>query len=106
MAIACSDTSHGVVLIDFESQHPPIGFHGIGLFWTSFAVALGINDLDPYSSHEEISIPDGRLAEFKVVAKFLAKHPAIPAPTVRDLYRAQAAPAGTTANSGFRALVI
>ena len=104
MAIACADTAHGIALIDYESQHPPVGFPGIGLFWTALAVALGINDLDPFSSHWEISIPDGRLAEFKAVAKYLVQHPDVPAPTVRDRYRAQAALAGTTAKTGFRKL--
>ncbi|MGV8911223.1 MAG: GTP pyrophosphokinase [Rhodoglobus sp.] len=104
MAIACADTAHGLALIDYEPRHPPVGFPGVGLFWTALAVALGINDLDPFRYHPEISVPDGRLEEYKAVAKFLIRHPQLPAPTVRDRYRAQAAPPGTTKNAKFREL--
>lgn len=104
LAIACADTSRGLVLIDYEQQHKPIGYPGIGLFWTSLAVALGVNDLDPALEHDQIAIPDGRLAEFKAVAQYLMSHPEMPAPTVRDRYRVQAAPAGTTSPSGFHTI--
>jgi hypothetical protein len=106
MATACADTEHGVVLIDFEPQHPAVGFPGIGLFWTALVVALGINRVDAYQDHGRIAIPDGRLAEFGTVARFLIDHPEVPAPSVRDRYRVQAAPAGSTSRSDFREIVL
>ncbi|UWF76684.1 MULTISPECIES: GTP pyrophosphokinase [Microbacterium] len=104
LAIACADTSRGVVFIDFEPQHAPIGYPGIGLYWTALAVALGVNDLDPKRPHGQISIPDGRLEEFRSVARYLVRNPDVPAPTVRDRYRAQAAPAGSTRAGDFRSI--
>jgi ppGpp synthetase/RelA/SpoT-type nucleotidyltranferase len=106
LAIACADTTVAPVLIDFEHQwdHDPVGYPGIGLYWTALAVALGVNSLDPCADHRMISIPDGRLSEFQTVAKYLINHPNVPAPTIRDLYRAQAAPAGTTARAEFPAI--
>jgi ppGpp synthetase/RelA/SpoT-type nucleotidyltranferase len=106
MATACADTEHGVVLIDSEPQHLAVGFPGIGLFWTALAVALGINGVDAYQDHARIAIPDGRLAEFGTVAGFLVEHPEVPAPSVRDRYRPQAAPAGTMRRAEFREIVL
>jgi hypothetical protein len=62
--------------------------------------------VDAYQDHGRIAIPDGRLAEFGTVARFLIDHPEVPAPSVRDRYRVQAAPAGSTSRSDFREIVL
>lgn len=51
LAIACADTAHGVVLIDYERAEPPMAFKGVGLYWVALAVGLGINDVDPFGDH-------------------------------------------------------
>ncbi|WBM79856.1 hypothetical protein KIV56_17060 [Cryobacterium breve] len=101
LATASADTAHGIVMIDYEQAEPPRAFKGVGLYWVALAVALGIQDLDPFEDYTIIGIPDGRLAEFKIVAEYLIAHPDTPALTVRDLYRSKAAPAGTTRSNQF-----
>lgn len=97
LAIACANIHGSLILADYNhNQEPAHTFKGVGLYWTALAVALGVNELDPFSDHPHISIPDGRLMEFKAVARHLIDHPDESALAVRGRYFQQAAPPGTT----------
>lgn len=106
LAIACADPAHAIILIDYQHHESARAFKGVGLYWTALAVALGVNAIDPFAEHAMIAIPDGRLAEFKVVATYLHEHPEISALTVRDVYRQRCAPAGTRHRRDFPTITL
>lgn len=119
LAIACADPTHPLVLIDYPHPEFPRAFRGVGLYWTALAYALGVanavhepqsttlarDDVEPVRS-VHLSIPDGRVAEFRAVATYLVEHPGASALAVRDAYRRQAAPAGTQDPSSFHPIKI
>lgn len=106
LAMACADPAHAIILIDYPHHESARAFKGVGLYWTAVAVALGVNAIDPFSEHATIAIPDGRLAEYKVVATYLHEHPDISALTVRDMYRQHCAPAGTQHRHDFPTITL
>ncbi|MGW9168074.1 GTP pyrophosphokinase [Agromyces sp. NPDC055658] len=97
LAIACASTSNDLLLADAEPQRPARAFRGIGTYWTALAAALlGGEPI------RESRVPDGRLAEYRVVAAYLYANPDASALGVRSRYGAIAAPVGTLDDAGFR----
>lgn len=97
LAIACASTSNDLLLADAEPQRPARAFRGIGTYWTALAAALlGGEPI------RESRVPDGRLAEYRVVAAYLYANPDASALGVRSRYGSIAAPVGTLDDAGFR----
>ncbi|WP_022888993.1 GTP pyrophosphokinase [Agromyces italicus] len=97
LAIACASTDNDLLLADAEPQRPARAFRGIGTYWTALAAALiGGEPI------RESRVPDGRLAEYRVVATYLYENPDASALGVRRRYGAIAAPVGTLDDEGFR----
>lgn len=97
LAIACASTSNDLLLADAEPQRPARAFRGIGTYWTALAAALlGGEPI------RESRVPDGRLAEYRVVAGYLYANPDASALGVRGRYGAIAAPVGTLDDEAFR----
>ncbi|WP_127794901.1 GTP pyrophosphokinase family protein [Agromyces sp. LHK192] len=96
LAIACARTTNDILLSDAEPQRPARSFRGIGTYWTALAAALvgGV-------AIRESRVPDGRLAEYRVVAEYLYANPDASALGVRARYDAVAAPIGTVEDGGF-----
>ncbi|GAA1509722.1 ppGpp synthetase/RelA/SpoT-type nucleotidyltransferase [Agromyces terreus] len=96
LAIACAVTTHDLLLADAEPQRPARSFRGIGVYFTALAAALiGGEPI------RESRVPDGRLAEFRVVAGHLYANPDVSALDVRNRYAAVAAPVGTLDDADF-----
>lgn len=101
LAIACASTTNDLLLSDAEPLRPARAFRGIGTYWTALAAALiGGEPI------RESRVPDGRLAEFRVVATHLYEHPDDSALDVRRRYGAVAAPVGTLDDAGFTAIAL
>lgn len=96
LAIACASSSHDILLTDAEPQRPPRSFRGIGVYWTAMAAALVAG-----ASLRESRVPDGRLAEYRVVARHLFEHPDASALATRSRYERVAAPVGTLDDAAF-----
>ncbi|UOE43258.1 GTP pyrophosphokinase [Agromyces larvae] len=96
LAIACANTTRDILLTDAEPQRPARSFRGIGVYWTALAAALVAG-----TAVRESRVPDGRLAEYRVVAEYLNVNPDASALSVRNRYVALAAPAGTLDDEGF-----
>ena len=101
LAIACASTTNDLLLSDAEPLRPARAFRGIGTYWTALAAALiGGEPI------RESRVPDGRLAEFRVVATYLYENPDASALDVRRRYGAVAAPVGTLDDGGFAAIAL
>ncbi|MFF2388470.1 GTP pyrophosphokinase family protein [Agromyces sp. NPDC058104] len=96
LAIACASSTHDILLTDAEPQRPPRSFRGIGVYWTAMAAALVAG-----ASLRESRVPDGRLAEYRVVARHLFEHPDASALATRSSYERVAAPVGTLDDAAF-----
>ncbi|QEO14640.1 hypothetical protein FLP10_09600 [Agromyces intestinalis] len=96
LAIACANTTRDILLADAEPQRPARSFRGIGVYWTALSAALVAG-----TAVRESRVPDGRLAEYRVVAEYLNVNPDASALSVRSRYVALAAPAGTLDDEGF-----
>lgn len=99
MAVVCSDVTHSLLVPDASLNLPAIAFPGIGLYW--LGIALGgedrtVNGVSIPNVHGVDGLNDGRLAEYRAVSAYLQAHPAESALSVRDKYRAMAAPAGSS----------
>jgi ppGpp synthetase/RelA/SpoT-type nucleotidyltranferase len=96
LAIACAPTTNDLLLSDAEPLRPARAFRGIGTYWTALAAALlGGEPI------RESRVPDGRLAEFRVVATHLYENPDVSALGVRRRYGEVAAPVGTLDDAAF-----
>ncbi|MFF2272758.1 GTP pyrophosphokinase family protein [Agromyces sp. NPDC058136] len=96
LAVACASTDNDILLTDAEPQRPARSFRGIGVYWTALAAALlGGEPI------RESRVPDGRLAEYRVVTGYLYENPDASALAVRSRYAAVAAPVGTLDDAGF-----
>ncbi|MFF2495485.1 GTP pyrophosphokinase family protein [Agromyces sp. NPDC058064] len=101
LAIACASSTHDILLTDAEPQRPPRSFRGIGVYWTAMAAALVAG-----ASLRESRVPDGRLAEYGVVARHLFEHPDASALATRSRYEQAAAPVGTLDDASFAPIVL
>jgi len=97
LAITCASSTNDILLTDAEPQRPARSFRGIGVYWTAMAAALVAG-----ASLRESRVPDGRLAEYRVVATHLFENPDASALAVRSRYEQQAAPVGTLDDAGYR----
>lgn len=98
MAVVCSDVTHSLLVPDATMNRPAVAFPGIGLYW--LGIALGgqdrtVNGVSIRNIHGVDGLNEGRLAEYRAVSAYLQAHPAESALSVRDKYRAMAAPAGS-----------
>ncbi|SFR66461.1 ppGpp synthetase catalytic domain-containing protein (RelA/SpoT-type nucleotidyltranferase) [Agromyces sp. CF514] len=97
LAIACASSTNDILLTDAEPQRPPRSFRGIGVYWTAMAASLVTG-----ASLRESRVPQGRLAEYRVVATHLFRNPDASALATRSRYERLAAPAGTLDDAVFR----
>ncbi|MET4158977.1 hypothetical protein [Agromyces sp. PvR057] len=101
LAIACARTTNDLLLSDAEPLRPARSFRGIGTYWTALAAALVGGE-----PIRESRVPDGRLAEFRVVATYLYENPDVSALGVRRRYGAVAAPVGTLDDAAFAPIAL
>jgi hypothetical protein len=100
LVIACVDPSRPIHYIDYHHPESPRAFRGVGLYWTSLAIALGVRGRQP--DQNIVAVPEGRLREFQAVAIYLVANPDVSPLTVRDIYRPQAAPHGSQRLKDFK----
>jgi ppGpp synthetase/RelA/SpoT-type nucleotidyltranferase len=97
-ATVVAHPDHGLILTDSEPHHPALAFRGVGLYFTAMAVALLNGGVGPrfqpgeFELSKHSSVPNGRLAEYLVVAQHLVDHPDESALSVRRKYWDTAAP--------------
>lgn len=101
LAIACASTTRDILLTDTEPQRSARAFRGIGVYWTALAAALLAG-----APIRASRVPEGRLAEYRVVTAYLNAHPDASALAVRSRYVLLATPEGTVDEAGFTPIVL